>query len=160
MLRTSSILLAEKVGSSLFLPANPLHEKTPIGDFSNIAILCLRYFNPINGKWHTGAGSGALDEYNENLGKCSSSAALSCNEGGRNLSNPNNAISNFPDTSSGYIGNRKRGGEKGGNAAKSNSTTNKTLKSRTLIFLLKVVKTALKDGVSKYIKNKCECESV
>jgi hypothetical protein len=34
------------------------------------------------------------------------------------------------------------------------------LKSRTLIFLLKVVKPALKDGVSKYIKNKCECESI
>jgi hypothetical protein len=29
----------------------PLHKKTPIGDFSNIAILCLRYYNPINGKW-------------------------------------------------------------------------------------------------------------
>jgi hypothetical protein len=29
----------------------PLHKKTPIGDFSNIATLCLRYFNPINGKW-------------------------------------------------------------------------------------------------------------
>jgi UDP-glucose 4-epimerase len=28
----------------------PLHKKTPIGDFSNIAILCLRYFNPLNGK--------------------------------------------------------------------------------------------------------------
>jgi hypothetical protein len=28
-----------------------LHKKTPIGDFSNIAILCLRYFNPLNGKW-------------------------------------------------------------------------------------------------------------
>jgi RHS repeat-associated protein len=31
--------------------AKPLHKKTPIGDFSNIAILCLRYYNPLNGKW-------------------------------------------------------------------------------------------------------------
>jgi hypothetical protein len=43
--------LAEKGSSSLFLPRKPLHKKTPIGDFSNIAILCLRYFNPLNGKW-------------------------------------------------------------------------------------------------------------
>jgi hypothetical protein len=42
--------LAEKGSSSIFLTANPLHKKTPIGDFSNIAILCLRYFNPINEK--------------------------------------------------------------------------------------------------------------
>jgi hypothetical protein len=43
--------LAEKGSSSLFLPAKSLHKKTPIGDFFNIAILCLRYYNPINGKW-------------------------------------------------------------------------------------------------------------
>jgi hypothetical protein len=43
--------LAEKGSSSLFLPAKPLHKKTPIGDFFNIAILCLRYYNPLNGKW-------------------------------------------------------------------------------------------------------------
>jgi hypothetical protein len=29
----------------------PLHKKTPIGDFFNIAILCLRYYNPLNCKW-------------------------------------------------------------------------------------------------------------
>jgi uncharacterized protein RhaS with RHS repeats len=43
--------LAEKGSSSLFLSRKPLHKKTPIGDFFNIAILCLRYFNPLNGKW-------------------------------------------------------------------------------------------------------------
>jgi hypothetical protein len=43
--------LAEKGISSLFLPAKPLHKKTPIGYFSNIAILSLKYFNPQNCKW-------------------------------------------------------------------------------------------------------------
>jgi hypothetical protein len=37
--------LAEKGSSSFFLSASPLHKKTPIGDFSSIAILCLRSIN-------------------------------------------------------------------------------------------------------------------
>jgi hypothetical protein len=43
--------LAEKGSSSFFLPAKPIHKKTPIGVFFNIVILCLRYFNPLNDKW-------------------------------------------------------------------------------------------------------------
>ena len=43
--------LAKKGSSSFFLPAMSLHKKTPIGVFFNIAILCLRYYPPLNGKW-------------------------------------------------------------------------------------------------------------